>query len=126
MSEHGVDHYQDFLQLFDSQSEGFGINQERFVLDVRDLVLPVHIKWNFLGVVSFLLSHPMDAHTEQVLDRLLADRKKVNNETGNVPALTALAFQASNKDFFAVVLRITRKLLDSGADPLFISRKTCR
>jgi hypothetical protein len=41
-----------------------------------------------------------------------------------------LAFQASNsvsnQQFSLTIARITRKLLDNGADPLFVSRKTCR
>jgi hypothetical protein len=123
------DPFENFQQLFASHSESFG-REEKFVLDTRDLDLPVHIKWNFLGIISYLLSHPMNEHTEMILGKLLEMGRKVNNEMGNVPALTALAFQASNsvsnQQFSLTIARITRKLLDNGADPLFVSRKTCR
>lgn len=123
------DPFENFQQLFASHSESFG-REEKFVLDTRDLDLPVHIKWNFLGIISYLLSHPMNEHTEMILGKLLDMGRKVNNEMGNVPALTALAFQASNsvsnQQFSLTIARITRKLLENGADPLFVSRKTCR
>ncbi|XP_059479106.1 uncharacterized protein LOC132198858 [Neocloeon triangulifer] len=117
--------YENFQKLFTVRAENFG-NDEQFVLDTRDLDLPVHIKWNFLGIVSFLLSHPLDENTEAILDQLLAMGKRVNNEMGNVPALTALALQSQDQNQAPVISRMTKKLLEKQADPLFISRKTCR
>ncbi|XP_065334139.1 uncharacterized protein LOC135935603 [Cloeon dipterum] len=98
------------------------------LVDVSDTMRPEHndqkIMWTSASLVSFLLMYNINEHTEDELRDLLS--KNCNTTYGDIPPLTALAWQSRNPLHADRILRMARMLIENGAEPTFVSRISCR
>ncbi|CAB3363591.1 Hypothetical predicted protein [Cloeon dipterum] len=119
--------YEKFVADFYKRAKSYNSEEggEKVVMDSRETTMPVHhIKWGLLGIVAYLLSLDADEHSEYILDRLLEKKKNVNYTKDAVPPLTALAQHSRSADPVLMRQRAI-KLLKEGANPNFISRRSC-
>ncbi|CAB3368501.1 Hypothetical predicted protein [Cloeon dipterum] len=97
-------------------------------VDVSDTMHPEHmtqmIIWSRASLVSLLLINRIDEHTEYLLREQLS--KDCNDTVGDVPPLTALAWQSRDPLHTKKVVRMAQMLIEKGAEPTYVSRDSCR